>query len=430
MIKLMLVAGENSDSLAEFLQQRGTFVIDFLYKDLYSNSQQLLNSVIRVDKLVYVYQSHDTNNVDVTFVRREMQVLKGMYESNKFFRADEVILLCSDGKDSKEIREYFTVIMQDYGIEKYSIKILDSIGSFSSIYQNLIGISQTVNFDNQYRNLYRRTKGDDARMAYDPTDDSQSVIEPFNFGNVNAFKERQAMIQEIESPEQFTDSESVKRKTYNKLNLPQIGLIQNKKSIFIITGDQKAGKSHWALQIANSAANTVDNKQRVILLDFSKNQRILNHVRENELAINEVEPFDLLNGRFKDNSASVICSAGGDEFTEIFLKELGTILEQFSVIIVSVEQSDVAIVGEMFRTRKIYSIAVIYQYPENVTSACKYLVGNKILILSTQGCEHSEISADHIKLQHNDITVIKPFKFTTFNNIWLYDKLSKIGDDC
>ena len=79
MIKLMLVAGENSNSLAEFLQQRGTFVVDFLYRDLYSNSQELLNSVIRVDKLVYVYQSREMDNLGGMFIRQEMQVLKSMY---------------------------------------------------------------------------------------------------------------------------------------------------------------------------------------------------------------------------------------------------------------------------------------------------------------------------------------------------------------
>ena len=98
MIKLMLVAGENSNSLAEFLQQRGTFVVDFLYRDLYSNSQELLNSVIRVDKLVYVYQSREMDNLGGMFIRQEMQVLKSMYEDNKFFKASEVILLCSDDK--------------------------------------------------------------------------------------------------------------------------------------------------------------------------------------------------------------------------------------------------------------------------------------------------------------------------------------------
>ena len=257
----MLVAGENSNSLAEFLQQRGTFVVDFLYRDLYSNSQELLNSVIRVDKLVYVYQSREMDNLGGMFIRQEMQVLKSMYEDNKIFKASEVILLCSDDQGGNEIQEYFTVVMKDCEVEKYSIKVLDSIGSFSSIYQNLIGVSLTANFDNQYRNLYRRSKGDDARMAYDPVDSSQMMIEPFNYDNLNSFKERQALMQQIESSEQLIDSEDKRRETFNKLSMPQVALEKNRKSVFIVTGDQKAGKSYWATQIANSAVS--QNKESV-----------------------------------------------------------------------------------------------------------------------------------------------------------------------
>ena len=275
----MLVAGENSNSLAEFLQQRGTFVVDFLYRDLYSNSQELLNSVIRVDKLVYVYQSREMDNLGGMFIRQEMQVLKSMYEDNKFFKASEVILLCSDDQGGNEIQEYFTVVMKDCEVEKYSIKVLDSIGSFSSIYQNLIGVSLTANFDNQYRNLYRRSKGDDARMAYDPVDSSQMVIEPFNYDNLNSFKERQALMQQIESSEQLIDSEYKRRETFNKLSMPQVALEKNRKSVFIVTGDQKAGKSYWATQIANSAVS--QNKESVLLLDFSKHQRVSKCIRDN-----------------------------------------------------------------------------------------------------------------------------------------------------
>lgn len=41
----------------------------------------------------------------------------------------------------------------------------------------------------------------------------------------------------------------------------------------------------------------------------------------------------------------------------------------------------------------------------------------------------ADTPSDQIKLQHSDTTVIKPFRFTTFNNVWLYSKLSKIGGE-
>ena len=427
MIKLMLVAGENSNSLAEFLQQRGTFVVDFLYRDLYSNSQELLNSVIRVDKLVYVYQSREMDNLGGMFIRQEMQVLKSMYEDNKFFKASEVILLCSDDQGGNEIQEYFTVVMKDCEVEKYSIKVLDSIGSFSSIYQNLIGVSLTANFDNQYRNLYRRSKGDDARMAYDPVDSSQMMIEPFNYDNLNSFKERQALMQQIESSEQLIDSEDKRRETFNKLSMPQVALEKNRKSVFIVTGDQKAGKSYWATQIANSAVS--QNKESVLLLDFSKHQRVSKCIRENELIMTEVDPFDLLNGKIANKDHGVVCCVGGCDFTMTYLKEISELLEQFDVVVTAVEKSDVAVVAEMFEIRKIYCIGVVYQYVENVLEISRILTGNKILVLNQQGLEKVEITADQIKLQHSDTTVIKPFRFTTFNNVWLYSKLSKIGGE-
>ena len=370
MIKLMLVAGENSNSLAEFLQQRGTFVVDFLYRDLYSNSQELLNSVIRVDKLVYVYQSREMDNLGGMFIRQEMQVLKSMYEDNKFFKASEVILLCSDDQGGNEIQEYFTVVMKDCEVEK---------------------------------------------------------IEPFNYDNLNSFKERQALMQQIESSEQLIDSEDKRRETFNKLSMPQVAIEKNRKSVFIVTGDQKAGKSYWATQIANSEVS--QNKESVLLLDFSKHQRVSKCIRENELIMTEVDPFDLLNGKIANKDHGVVCCVGGCDFTVTYLKEISELLEQFDVVVTVVEKSDVAVVAEMFEIRKIYCIGVVYQYVENVLEISRILTGNKILVLNQQGLEKAEITADQIKLQHSDTTVIKPFRFTTFNNVWLYSKLSKIGGE-
>ena len=419
MIKIMLVAGSDSKHLADFLQQRGTFIVDFMYSNLYDNSTELLNSVIRIDKLVYIYQ--DTKVQSDMNIRQDMQVLKNVLEHNKFFKADELIFLCDDSEDSKQAQEYFKVVMSDCAVEHYSISVLDSIGSFSSVYAKLIGVTQNTDFDNKYRKLYRRSRGDDARMAYYPTDDRSVALEPFDYSNLEVLDNRRKLMHSITEPEQLNDTESSVRKKYLDLNLGGIPVKDKKKqcNVFLVFGDDKAGKSYWALQIANSANM---NERKVTLIDCSKHQRVSALSEKNELFFDNLTPIDLIHRREFEHSC--ICSFPyGDILT--YAKEVNKYCTMvFDTLVFILPKKYVQEVASVFEEYHVITLAVVHPYAENAKDAYTTLIGDqKIFILSRTGYTDDILSADQLKIQYTDTQIIKPYDFKSFDNTWLYRKL-------
>ena len=72
MIKLMIVAGEQTNELARHLGSSGVFKVDFAYKNLYEYEEEIRNSIITVDKFLYVYQSAQMKS------RLDMSILQNL----------------------------------------------------------------------------------------------------------------------------------------------------------------------------------------------------------------------------------------------------------------------------------------------------------------------------------------------------------------
>ena len=72
MSKLLIVAGKNSKNLRDFMTERGTFEVPFYYESLSKNSNEIKNSIIKVDKMLYLYQPDEIS------IRYDMGILKNL----------------------------------------------------------------------------------------------------------------------------------------------------------------------------------------------------------------------------------------------------------------------------------------------------------------------------------------------------------------
>ena len=53
MINIMLIAGDKTEKLSEFLIQKGTFNLEYAFNSLSEDIHTIRDSIINVDKLVY-----------------------------------------------------------------------------------------------------------------------------------------------------------------------------------------------------------------------------------------------------------------------------------------------------------------------------------------------------------------------------------------
>ena len=131
MINVMLVAGDNTPKLAEFLVQRGTFSLDFSYRSLTEEVMHVKDSIINVEMV-------DSNYTNFT-------------------------------------------------VHKTKAKV-----SFAEIYDYVIGVSVAENYKNTFKDIYRVERNSDSTVAYMPADDVSLKVEPFSYDSVNMFEEAKA----------------------------------------------------------------------------------------------------------------------------------------------------------------------------------------------------------------------------------------------
>lgn len=430
LIKIMLVAGKNSKQLAEFLEQRGTFTVDFTYNDLNGNAQELLKSIIKVDKLVYIFQTNvETGKAEMN-VRLDMQLLREMLLDNKFFKANEILFLCGSGKENSQAKKYFTAVMTECGVKNSSIRTLDGIASYSSVYDNLIGVTLNNDFQNHYRNLYRRGKGDDATLVYEPKSDRDVIIEPFNYDELKAWDERKDLVKSIEAKVPIEDSDESQHFVESSVSLPEIKIddVEHDVDVILVTGQKKAGKAVWGLQLANAAVSA---GRKVAVLDCTNTQSATFAAQRHELLFEKCEPWDFIRASEFDNAA-VLCSFNHGTSLEVFLKYVEKhTYQQFNTVVVIVDEAAAGGVLEALHGSVTCILCVGYPFREDIHVVKNLLNGKamgKYFIVSSNNfnseCSTLEaLSADEIKLELPGSKVIKPYKFQNFNNDWLYQKL-------
>lgn len=283
MINLIVIAGVQTEELSEHLEVNCSFKVVFKAGSLIGAKETIQNSIIKADKLLYVYQKDQMN------IRRDMAFLRELFLSDSFFEVKEVLFIQKEDIDSEQAENYFINIMQEVTTVKtedrkyrntieYSYKTVSSVLTFQSISEILLGVTQSAIVKNTISKFYRYEKGNSAKEVYIADEKHGAYIEPFNFDSlINHNRERQNMdtIQSVEIQSKPEDS----WKQFSKIQLEGIDVTDNKicNNITVITGESKTGKSSLATSIMSSMAQ---DSLKTLLIDFTENQDCIDIIQE------------------------------------------------------------------------------------------------------------------------------------------------------
>lgn len=331
MIKVMLVAGKDTKKLASFLSSRGTYEIERSYQSLFAEEEQILNSIIHVNKLVYVYR--DTAQP----LRRDMQLLIQLLGADNFFRADEVIFIASNGKEADQAVAFFSTAMDSCKYKDFSITRMPTL-TFADIYDATLGTSASSQEASIFKTVYLTERNSDATVSYGEKDTSKWVVEAFDYKNLERYEQTKNIIQSVDTSS-YSDSD---RHDLGVLTEPDFGSIDTRgmnkaTETYIFTGDGKTGKTTWALETAVSARVC---GLRVLVLDFTKKCEMQQVCMDNGIACTCISFSDALTDASNLAGAfTVLSHNGGDEFGVVpeMLQWLFTHPVQTDLILIALE---------------------------------------------------------------------------------------------
>lgn len=331
MIKLMIVAGEQTNELAKHLGSSGVFKVDFAYKNLYEYEEEIRNSIITVDKFLYVYQSTQMKS------RLDMSILQNLITNDGFFKTKEIVFIQKESEDAIEASKYFQAVMSECKLEAketgkrfnivYSVNTVKGKLSFQEINSYLLGTTQIEDFHNTKSKFYRYEKGNPANKAYVPEKAGSYIIEPFQHESVYKYDKAKANALKIESGQKF---ESLDDKDIASYDNPIIGTLQNsgvllKTHITLFMGDAKSGKSVWASALASSA---IDADKCTLVLNFAKNRDIVFLLELSGSNFKEVSMFNLLSESELKQGVINVCTPSSDKEFEVIKDFLFSFLEK------------------------------------------------------------------------------------------------------
>ena len=193
MINIMLVAGEKTSSLANFLEQRGTCSVEYSYNSLTEEIVAIRDCIINVDKLVYLLDKQTVN------IRTEMQLLKELLTLEGFFTVREILFLVTENVDTDKAIRYFKAVMQESNFNNYSINKTKAKVSFADIFDYIVGTTRAENFKNSFKNVYRVERNSESTQAYVPHDDTTMSVEPFSYQHVTIYESAKLNSERTES---------------------------------------------------------------------------------------------------------------------------------------------------------------------------------------------------------------------------------------
>lgn len=287
MINLMIVAGDRTEQLSKFMEERGTFSVNYSYESLSLNLSNIKDSIIMADQLLYLYQE------EIIDIRVDMQLLKDLLINNGFFTVKEIVFIVPECKSAKKAINYFNTVMKSSGFSNYSIKQVNEKPSFNDIYDSLIGVSKAQQFKNSYNNIYRVERGVDSKIAYEEQDDFDLTVEPFSYDKLKAYDMAKLTAQRAESGVVHQDELVQELEKFKEPVLGQIEInsVLTETESFLVTGLEKSGISTWSVALAESTKKT---GKPITIIDFTDNRDIIPLLEQQGLAYSEVNMLSMI----------------------------------------------------------------------------------------------------------------------------------------
>ncbi len=308
MINVMLIAGDKTEKLSKFLQQKGTFDIEYAYRSLTEEIVSIKDNIVNVDKLVYLLDNQILN------IRTEMQLLKELLTTEGFFTAREIIFIVTENVDTDKAIKYFKTVMIESDFQNYSINKTKNKVSFADVFDYIIGITHSDNYKNTFKEVYRVERHSDSDVAYIAQDDSDMLIEPFSYDRLKSYEAAKENSRRTESGILHKDIDTgINVSTAPNVDLGDLQVVDSVKRIetIIVTGERKTGISTWASALAISA---IAAGKTVTLIDFTDNFDIADLLEDNNQMFYPVRILEMLhNYKYVENSINLVSTFNEQE---------------------------------------------------------------------------------------------------------------------
>lgn len=347
MSKLLIIAGNNSKNLRDFMVERGTFEVPFYYESLSKSMNEIKHSIIKVDKMLYLYQP------EAVSIRYDMSILKNLLANSSFFSPGEITYMVNaSAEENTKAIEYFKSVMEDVGYTNYQIRRSERTMTYEDIYNQLLGVSESAKFKNKRKNVYRVEKSNESKEVFLPELNLDLMVEPFNYDSLKNFAKAKENARRTESGIEYTDSmkpmKKFARPSFNAINFNSI--LHGNKTI-VLSGLAKSGVTTWTCALATSA---IDLGKSVLVLDYTNNQDVFETMVLNRIKCKQYGMIDLLQKCDIEKGVIGVCGLSNEkerkvrsEFLQNFFSRMDTFDYVFVVTSIDYVESAVKIVGDM-----------------------------------------------------------------------------------
>lgn len=302
MLRIIVIAGEQSENLATYLASSGSKVIGH-YSTLMDGKGDIENSIFHIDKMVYVYHP---NTMDI---RQDMSCLLRLVTGN-FFSVREIVFIMKKDQSVQRATEYFNEAITEcnrllHQDRKQEIaaqqKIIDGELTFANISAATYGITNSNNFSNTTRTVMRYEKDSDATTAYVKHNTREHVVEPFSYDAIKSYEKEKANLSITDTGRIITDPEEddiLQAMSNIPFNVNNKVVTIKKKTLFILTGERGLGKDTWACVLA---ASTAQAKKPIIILDYSSDGTIAGKLAGNLIDYESISLQTFMYSDFKQS---------------------------------------------------------------------------------------------------------------------------------
>lgn len=171
------------------MTERGTFEVPFYYESLSKNSNEIKILSLKSIKCCTCI------NLMKSVLGMIWEFLRTFQPSQAFFDPGEITCIVNGNPDENtKAIEYFKSVMEDVGYTNYQVKRSESTMTYEDIYNQLLGVTESVKFKNKRKNVYRVENSNESKEVFLPELDTGLTIEPFDYES-NRNYERQKKMQ-------------------------------------------------------------------------------------------------------------------------------------------------------------------------------------------------------------------------------------------
>lgn len=264
MIKLLIVAGSQTESLSDYIDKTsgGSVSIDYKFNSFGYDFEELSSTIVRADKLIYVI----SDNIDI---RKELVNLYNLMTVQAFFKVGEIHLFVKSNDVLNETISNFQSIMSDLEFSNYKINTINGEISFTDIYKDVLGIvTEDGGQITKYKKVYRAVRNEQSKVGYDPTFIRKNIV-PVEENSAEVYeKVKEASVKsETGKVIRDADAEEIPKIDLTSLVNIDVSSRMHKQNIVIVVGNPKSGTSSFCSHLCMSLSNKV----KTYLVDLSRN---------------------------------------------------------------------------------------------------------------------------------------------------------------